>query len=766
MFFVRFAQLLIRQRLLFVLITVLLSGFMVVKALSVKADFTITELFAQNDPDRVHLEAFRKQYGADDDLAVIMVQAEDVFSKPSLRLIKTLTQKLSKLRVVRRVDSLTNISDLGAPGSGAIDTRALFFQIPERQAALAALKKRALGSPLIVKRMVSKDGTLAVIATRLAKGYERAQKMAEAVEAIEKTVKAEPLPKGVNIAFAGIPVVRTHVVRMLYEDQMVFIPLGASMTALVLFLLYRRIIEVVLPLLATGLSLAYALGLMALMGRPLDILSNVLPVLVMVYGIADAIHMINRYHEEHRESGKRELAISMMVRHLGMACLLTSGTTAIGFSSLAIADMDILVRFGLLAALGVSVAYVVAMVVVPLTLFFFARSRRAAEKRHARLEALLGRIASFVTARPLAVLLGSLLFGGIAIGLGSTTKVDNFVLGTVGADHPISVATRLAGSKLQGVVTMQITVEGKPGTLKRPEVLHALASLQDWLHEQDGVTGSLSPVDFLEELYRAVAGETKLARDKKAIAQLYLMAEGVRGLDRVLGFDYRRGRIEVTLRDIGAKRYLPLAEKTQKKVSQLFSGIDGGVSARVTGTSALAYRAVNAIVFSLLKSLGLALLLIGAILALAFRSLKVGLISLIPNAIPLAVGLGFMGLVGMYLEPTTVMVYSVAFGIAVDDTIHFVARYREELQNGHESKLAIARTLKSAGSAMVITSLVLMVGFAVVLASNFPATRRFGIAGLVILGAAILTDLFVTPACMQLFCRNCAAPQTTKPNGD
>lgn len=755
MIFEKLARLLQRYRLLSTLLFVAISAVMVSFAVRARSDFTVQELFASADPEIAFLERFREHYGADDDLVLLVVEADDVFRDEVLTHIRDLTRSLIASKVIRHVESLTTISDLGEPGAGVIDTRAVYHDIPSDAKALAARRRRVLGSPLLRGRVVSKDGTLATIGARLAPGLVRAQQMERAVEKIEALLAAHGAPPGVRRHMVGVPVVRTNLVRMIRVDQSRFIPLTTLVTAILLLLLYRSFHGVLLPLAAIGLSVNYTVGLMTMLSVPLDILSNVLPVLVMVYGIADAIHMINRYHEERAGGGcTREVAVQLMARHLGLACFMTSFTTAIGFGSLASSSLSILRRFGLFAATGVLLAFVLSLIIIPLGIEWLGRGKprpAPASRSGGFLDRLLTAVAATITAGPRVFLISGVLFGIGCAALGSRIEVDNFLLGTVKKDHPIARATRLLGQRLQGVVTMQVAVEGAAGSaaLKKPEVLAAVQGLQRWIEAQEGVTGTLSAVDFILELHRAAVGTRKLPRNPAAIAQLLLMTEGQSGIERYVDFTYRRGRIQVQLRDLGARRYLPLVERTRHEIGKRFAGLD--VSVRVTGTSLLAYRGIDTLVWNLLTSLLIAFALIAPVLMLAFRSIKVGLLTLIPNVIPLTTGLGFMVAVGMNLDVTTVMIFSIAFGIAVDDTIHFVARYREEVESGRDVEEAVTATLRSAGRAMVLTSVILMIGFSVILVSNFPGTQRFGVLGVLIIGMALVTDLTVTPACMLVF---------------
>jgi predicted RND superfamily exporter protein len=752
------ARLVLAHRGLFLLGLVLVSAGAAYGGLRLRADFTVQELFATDDPDTAFLKTFKEQFGADDDLVVLLLEADDVFRPEVLRAVARLTHRMRALEAVRHVESLTTLPDLGDDGAGAVDTRALFGRIPDDPAGIAPLRRRALRSHLLRGRVVSADARLTAVVANLAPGAQRDRENQLAVKRIRAAAAAVELPPGVRLHLAGVPVVRQEAVRMLIDDQLRFLPLGSALIGLLLFWLYRRLHGVLIPLVSVLLSSGYTVALMGFLDLPLDILSNVLPLLVMVYGVADAVHLLGRMHEELGRRQQRELALRVALRHLGVACLLTSATTAIGFGSLTTATMRILRRFGLLAAGGVMVAYLVTMVVVPLGLAWLrprpgpdGRPRPPARTLRA-LDRALARVAALAVRRPRSLFAGGLLLGLGGAALGTGVKVDNYLLGIYREDHPMVQATRLAEQNLEGVVVMEVSIRGRPGSaaLKDPRVLSAMARLQRWLERQPGVTGTLSLADIVMELHRAVVGTRAFPKDARGVAQLLLMAEDDGRLERLVDYPYEWGRIHVSLRDIGAVRYLELARRARARVAGLqLSRL--GVQARVSGTSLIAYRAINRLSRDMLVSLSVALAVIAVVLMLLFRSPQVGLMSLLPNAIPLAVGVGFMRLAGLRLEPVTVMVYSIALGIAVDDTIHFLVRYREELRRGADAAGAVRATLRTAGRAMVFTSALLIGGFSVTLISNFPGTVRFGQLGMVILATALVTDLLVTPACCLLF---------------
>ena len=747
----RFASLVLRRRAASFLILVLITAGAFWAVTGIRFDFTTQELFAVDDPEIKYLERFREQFGADDDKVALLVQSKDVFSPRVLEFVGRLTAALDALPCTRRVESLTTVSDLGNTDEGSIDTEPLFGEIPADAGELAALRKRALDNQLLRGRLVAVDGTLTAVVASLGLEIKRAREVGVAVETIEDVIRRIERPPNTRVHMTGVPVVRVEAVRMIIADQIRFMPLASLLTTLLLIVLYRSVHGVVITMISVTLGTWYTVAFMALVGAPIDILSNVLPLLVMVYGVADAVHLLGRIHEEARVRETRDLAIRVAVRHLGIACLLTSLTTSVGFGSLVTASLGILRRFGLVAAAGVMIAYCVTMVVVPLGASVrkidMARAARAAAPQW--LDHLLVWLAALVARRARLLFAAGIVVavGGVLLGRG--VVVDNFLLGIYREDHPMIEATRLAEAKLEGVIRMQVSFEGRADSMKDPRVLNTMLRVQRWMGKRPEVTAGLSAASFIQEMHRAVMGTRAIPASSEGVAQLLLLAEGETGMSRFVNYAYSRARIDFALRDVGARAYLALAEQLKEQLPSLLN-LPPGVTARVTGTSLVAHRGINTLVTDLLFSLSLALAIIAVFLSLLFRSARIGLMSLLPNVIPLAVGLGFMRITGMRLEPVTVMIYSIALGIAVDDTIHFMVRYREEALAGATPVESIRATLRTAGRAMVFTSAVLIAGFSVTLTSNFPGTVRFGLLAIVILATALLTDLLLTPACMMI----------------
>ena len=489
---------------------------------------------------------------------------------------------------------------------------------------------------------------------------------------------------------------------------------------------------------------------------------------MLVIGVADAIHMMTRYGQERREGLERRPAMKRAVMSVGAACLLTSVTTAVGFATLLTARLEILRDFGLYAALGVMITFGFTIVFVPWAL---VRSPKdpvvrdpseglEAGERATLLGRFLARQGELVSRRPgLILVIAAVVTAGFVAGIPRAT-VDNFIMEYVPRGEPIHQAHALLEEKLSGVVYVDVvlTAEGGPDApWHEPEMLARAARIQDRIEADDGVQSAVSVISLVREIgYVQRGGEghrDALPTSRQETAGLLLLAEFADGetlLDTHLDPDRRVLRITVRAADLGAKHYLALEERMQGWVDEALAGAPVATTGYLAGTSQVGYSGIDSLIRDMLTSLGWAFVLIFLTLAVLFRSVRLAAIAMIPNVLPLVVVLGSMGWAGRHLETLSAMVFSIGLGIAVDDTIHYLARYCAEVRAGFSPEQAVQRTTERTGRAIVHTSLVLVVGFGVLCTSAFPPNRLFAVLGSGVIVAALVADLWVLPAILVL----------------
>ncbi len=341
-----------------------------------------------------------------------------------------------------------------------------------------------------------------------------------------------------------------------------------------------------------------------------------------------------------------------------------------------------------------------------------------------------------------AVIAASVFFGTRVI-------VDNTLTGLLEPGHPTSTANTLADNELGGILGLEVDLQGSVDSLKNPDVLRALAELDEWALAQPSYRSATGPASLLLTFNQVIGGRREIPDSAREIAQLYAFGEGA-GLDRFITLsDYATGRALLRTRDEGGLRTEELSSALQAELDRRFADLP--MEATLTGTPFVAYRGINRVTGDLRDSLALAFVIITVMILLLFRSPRIALLCLIPNALPLIIGYGTLGLMGWLLDPTPAVVFTVALGIAVDDTIHLVARWREEIAAGRTNEEAIRSSVLHTGRAVTITSIVLAAGFAVNSFSSFPTMTIMGLLGATVIIVALLSDLFVLPALLYRF---------------
>jgi len=622
-------------------------------------------------------------------------------------------------------------------------------------ADVTELRRVLADAPLVEGRLISHDHKVAVVALRLREMG--ARDMRHWVENAEAQFATTPPPSGVSVHLGGLPYLRSQIVTNMRSDQLKLVPLTLLVCVFLLFLSFRWLPGVILPIGAVLISTVMAVGGMALAGEPMNVLNNIIPPLLIIIGISDSIHLIGRYREELRRDGNVVRAGHVTVRTMAVACLLTSVTTAVGLGSLVVSRTVMLRHFGITAAIGVMVAYVVTITFIPGVLTWVKPPKRQIEARFAgTLEVVLMKMTARVLKRPYLVLaVTSVALAGCIWGA-SGIRVDHALLDQFDPSDPVYITTRLLERELDGVRPLEVMVHSSdPSALTSAATLDALDGVERWARQQPAVLSVTGPSDLLHETWHLVTDDPTsraepFGTDKRSHALMTLLAQrATNPLDSFLGDEGQLLRIQVKMRDVGAQRSVALIAQLEQRMEAATTSLPG-VKVAFTGDAYTGSRGQEAVVRDLLSSLITAVLIIFVLLALLFRSVRLGLLSIPPNLIPLVATVAYMVARGIPLNAATAIVFSISIGLAVDGTIHVLARFREETGRGMTSNAALVRAARGTGRAIVISGVTLMAGFGVLLFSSFVPVRHFGELIAITVGSSLLATLVVQPALLEV----------------
>jgi hydrophobe/amphiphile efflux-3 (HAE3) family protein len=738
-------------------------------------NFTPQQMFQSTSSANAYREQFAERFGREDNLVTIAVIGDDVFRPDALQAMRDLTVELRQLESIKNAESIATFQiprSGDAPGTMTVEP--ILAQRGEVDAEAAdALESLAMSEPLVRERLVSEGGDMALVVAWIRDDLQDADDLKDAVDAIEGKLAEHPLPDGLSYRTGGVPTLRTQIVEQLRTEQITFVPLTALIYLFILIWMFRRLSGVLLPLATVAFAVLATVATLVWTGSPINIVNNVLPSLIFVIGISDSIHMLARDAEE-IEAGKGRIAASKaMIRHTGLACLLTSCTTSVGFISLLAADSSILQNFGWQAAAGVMFAYIATIFFLPAALSLMKPVVRKKKKKKpeadrdklhsgAFLERFLVHSGEILLRHAKLVVVICLLITAGFAALAYKVDIDTTLLEVFHEDHPSYKTTELIEENLGGFLPVEVSLEAdEMDRFKDPEVYAKMARFQDFAKAQPEVLSTQSIVDFHQSTRAALLGDAderdNMPESRAQIEQLHLMIAGApddpSGVNKFVTSDFRNARILVRVSDVGAKAQMKLAERLEAELDTLF-GADSGVEYRLTGDAYVASVALDSFIRDLFYSLLVAIVIIFGMMTVVFRSLKLGLVSMLPNTIPLVLTFGYMGLMGINLNTTTIIIFAISLGLAVDDTIHFLARFREEIDRRDTAKEAILYTYYGAGRAILLTSVLLVTGLAVLLLSDFVPTRQFGILTSITIGGAVFGDLILLPSLLYLLYRS------------
>lgn len=756
------ATFVLRHRLATALGLALLVAGAAAGALSLQADFSAMAFYGSEDPEVDRLREWKDRWGQDDAVLLLVVTAADgaypqLVTVPRLRQLDALIEQLDVDPDIASVVGLPRAPLLLDGQVGVLDLAPLIERLPDDPEDEAAFRERILADPLLVPELVAADGSVLAIAVELDVNPDAITELRPAVIGLRERVetwRAANAPD-LSIVAAGVPAVRTDFFQLLLSDQLLTVPLLGLVLVILLGLIFRRLHGVLAPALAAAVPTLMVLGVMGWVGEPIGILNQSYFTLLPVIAVADAIHMVSRFHEEvRRRVGPGEVpspavrreAIAVALRAIGAACFLTSLTTAVGFGSLFAARMPILRSFGGYAALGIVFAYGTVLLIIPLLLSLSRGTVPEAGRAESlgRVDRALLACAELSVRRPWLVLAAfGLLLAGSGF-YGTRVVVDNTLTGLIGEEHPTRKAGVVADERLGGILGAEVELTGPAEAFDEPAVLQRILAIEGWARDQPEVRTTSSPARQVKVLYEALTGRGELPDSATGVVQVRLLAEGDGGLDKTLRPAEGKARLSVRTRDDGGNAFADFGQRLQARVDAELAG--SPVTGAVTGTPYVAYRGINAVTSDLRDSLVLALVAVTIIVGLLFRSVRVAFLALPSNMLPLAVGYGLMGFMEWELDPTPAVVFTVALGIAVDDTIHLLARTREEQAEGADLENALRGAVLHSGRAVVITTVLLCIGFGLNALSSFPSMRVLGILGAVVIFVALLGDLFLLPA--------------------
>lgn len=811
-FFELWSEAVVRHRWWVLLIVVVITGSILPQLRHVTVDVSIESFLSRNDPAIVDYDAYREQFGYDIFGIVTVETPDDIFTLENLKRLRALHEDLeSSVPHLSKITSLYNVRHtMGIDDTLVVDELSDIW--PQSEAELPAFRQMVLSNPAYLGNLVSANGKVTNIVLEPDNYTSAVMKMPRVDGAINESADkstAEHKPgwneyltpeeeaafvkalvdvserhqvTGFHLFNGGVPVVNYSMATDMGEAMMRNMGIGLLLIALLLYLLFRRLSGVLMPLLAVWLSMMMTFAMMPLFGFAINGHTQILPTFLLAVGIADAVHIQSVFYRLYDRGMEKNAAIVAAMKNTAVAVVMTSLTTAVSLLSFVTADLMPVQSLGIFGAIGVVLALYYTIALVPALLAILPIRRRAViniidsaenvagvnkQQKETYILRVLDKaiyaLGDFGVRRAKGVLSFTILCAVIAIVGLLNVKFSHDPIRWYNETHPIREASELVDREMSGTQTLQVVFDThtKNG-LYEPEMLKLLDESEQYIENlrvnTTGAHQATSILSIIKETHKALNGGNEtfyaIPESREAVAQELFLFE-IDGADDVADFtdaSYRLARISVLLpwtNSIGYQEYVETLNVGLQALIQKH-GLEN-VSVTTTGVLVIFANTLQALLSSTMKSYVLAFVMVGILMFLLMGDFRRGLLAFIPNVLPIIFTLGMMGWFNIPLNMLTSMLGCIMIGIAVDDTIHFMHHFRKYAAVEADIRIAVRQALESVGRALMFTSIVLVGGFIVHVTGDFHSSRHFGILLSFAIIMALLANLILAPALMALF---------------
>jgi uncharacterized protein len=718
------------------------SGYFITK---LKFTFDFEQFFPQGDPDLEVFQNFIQEFETDDNFLLVAVRREQgVFEQQFLEQFHELTLKSRELPHVLESQSLTKFSYPLRTPFAITSIPAIHIGQPERYDQDRA---RILQDERFVYNLINEDATALVIFIKIIDGIQLGQAR-ELMAALDELMGQYDFEA---YHYLGRPYFQKELVAMQQREITVSAIVAGILVTLIMFFIFRRPWGIAVALFSIGLGMLLFMGFLGATGRELNAMAALYPVLMIIVGTSDVIHIMSKYVDELRKGRKTEKAIVITIKEIGLATLMTSVTTAIGFATLLSSKVGPIRDFGINAAIGVLIAYLTVIFFTTAVLSWFRADQIIKLGRgQAFWEKSMSWTYEFTRRHPVRIALGSALvllvtFWGISRITTNYSIINNMPIG-----KQITEDFRFFERELTGFRPLEFAVYAQNGYKASDfEVVSEIAKVEDYLHQSPAVqaVGSITAVyKSINQMMRNNNPDAyRLPEDKAEFERYRRLAAQVpnANLNVLLSKDETKARITSRIKDLGADTIKQFGNRLDAWV--LANTDTAVVKFQRTGTGLIIDKNAEYVRRNLLEGLGMAILLVSILMALLFRNFKMLIISLVPNIFPLLLAGALLGFLGIELEAGVSIVFAVIFGIAVDDSIHFLAKYKLVRSRGNSVEDSLRTTFLETGKAITLTTVILFFGFLVMLFSIHPPSVTIGLLISLTLFSALFSDLLLMP---------------------
>ena len=751
-----FSKIILSNRIPILVVFFVATLFMAWKASFVKLSYTGSKILPQSDSAFISYNNFKSKFGEDGNMMVLGISSPKLMSKELFNDWSELAAELQKLDGIKQVLSIGNLFDLQ---KDTLNQKFVLKQIHSgpvlSDSEMDSIKNRIYELPFYEGLIFNKESNATLMAINFDHKILNTPKRGPIIKAISEKADALGKKHNLEIHYSGLPFIRTAVSRLVSREFVLFLGLSILVSAIILFLFFRKLYPVLFPIILVIVGVIWSMATLVMFGYEITILTGLIPPLIVIIGIPNSILLLNKYHNELRKHGDKEKALHVTILRISETTLIANITAAIGFGVLFYTGSALLVEFGVVAALNVMATWFICLCLIPIIFSYLPVPKLKAQEDHDNglLHKLLVKTDLLVHERSRLIYLGTILITIISIVGVMKINVNGYVVDDLPQNSPINRDLKFFEKNFEGILPLEVSIDTRKkngvlnlSTIKRVDKMEEMISAYPEFSRSVSLNKALKYAS--QAFYNGDPQFFRIPNDMEKNFVLSYLANSGGNSDMLKGFidsNKQVARVSFQMADVGSKRMNVLMEELKPRIDSILNPEKFDVL--LTGSSIIFSKGTDYMLKHLMESILLAIVLISLLRLFQFRDLRIMFISLLPNIIPLIITAGLMGFFNIPLKPSTILIFTIAFGLASDQTIYFLTRYQQELQStDFTTSKVISDTIRETGVSMTYIALVLFFGFGIFTASTFGGTMILGLLLSITLIIALISNLTLLPA--------------------
>jgi predicted RND superfamily exporter protein len=745
------------------------------KASYVKLSFMGSKILPLTDSAFIKYNNFKSQFGEDGNMMVLGVSSPDLLKKEQFNEWKALAADIQKIEGIKQVLSIGNLYDLQKDTS---NQRFVLKQLSGTtvlsDTEMDSIKQRIYELPFYEGLLYNKESHATLMAINIDFKILNTKKRAPIIQSILDKAGAFSKRNKLEVHYSGLPFIRTAVSRLVSKEFVLFLGLSILVAAVILFIFFRRLYPVIFPILLVIVGVIWSLATLVMFGYEITILTGLIPPLIVIIGIPNSILLLNKYHNELRKHGDKAKALHVTILRISETTLIANITAAIGFGVLFFTGSALLVEFGVVAALNVMATWFICLCLIPIIFSYLPVPALKAQEEHENsiLHKLLVKNDYLVLHRSKLIYSVTMIITLISMIGVLKINVNGYVVDDLPQNSPIIRDLNFFETNFEGILPLEVSIDTrKKNGILNLSTIKKVDRMEEMISEYPEFSRSVSLNKALkyasQAFYNGDPQFFRIPNDMEKNFVLSYLGNSGGNNDMLKGFvdsNKQVTRVSFQMADVGSKRMNELLKELKPRIDSILKPERYDVL--LTGSSIIFSKGTDYMLMHLMESILLAIALISLLRLAQFKDVRIMFISLLPNVIPLIITAGLMGFFNIPLKPSTILIFTIAFGLASDQTIYFLTRYQQELlSTDFSTSKVISDTIIETGISMTHIALVLFFGFGIFTASTFGGTMILGLLLSITLIIALVSNLTLLPALLLLLDKR-KRKKIAKANGD